>query len=589
MNKETLILKRKEHGFDINFYDYSKLPNHFIYQDKIEIICPIHGPFIQKVHNHIVLGSGCPKCGFIKNNKNRTKTTEEFIQKAQKVHQNPDGTPKYDYSKTNYIKLKNKITVTCPIHGDFEIYPANHLYGTGCQLCREKINSNKFKKLFIQKSQEIHKNLDGTTKYDYSQINYVNNTSKIKIICPIHGEFEQNPSLHLMGYGCSKCKKQEQLETIKKNFIEKAQEIHKNLDGTPKYDYSQINYIDSILKVKIICPIHGEFMQGPANHLQGHGCPTCGNKFNFQKSQLQTDLENWLKQNYNGKIISNYRNLISKEIDIYLYDLKIGIELNGLHWHSDEYKTDDYHISKTKECDSKNVQLIQIFEDEWVNKQNIVKSRLKQILHIQDKSKRIYARNCYIKQVSIEDEKQFLENNHLQGYIPSKLCYGLYWKSTKMNKEYLVGLMSFGDLRKNLGNNSLDYVWELYRFCIIKDFQIIGGASKLFKYFINKFNPKQIISYADRRWSINSDNNLYNQLGFKFDSYTDKNYWYFKEYPNLKRINRFKYRKDILISKYNCSEDITERKFMLEYMGMRQIYDCGNLKYIWVNNNFHSK
>ena len=116
---------------------------------------------------------------------------------------------------------------------------------------------------FIRRSNVIHIN-----KYDYSLVEYIKNNTNIKIICSIHGEFEQSPSSHLMGRGCPYCSK---YKSTFDSFIEKANYIHKN-----KYNYNKVNYINSITKIKIICPEHGEFEQIPSGHLIGKGCPLCG-------------------------------------------------------------------------------------------------------------------------------------------------------------------------------------------------------------------------------------------------------------------------------------------------------------------------
>ena len=118
---------------------------------------------------------------------------------------------------------------------------------------------------FIEKAKQIHGN-----KYDYSKVEYVNNHTKVCIICPEHGEFWQTPNSHLNGNGCSSCKGLKKLTT--KEFIERAKQVHGN-----KYDYSKTIYVNKRTKVCIICPIHGEFYQTPHNHVyQKQGCPECG-------------------------------------------------------------------------------------------------------------------------------------------------------------------------------------------------------------------------------------------------------------------------------------------------------------------------
>ena len=196
---------------------------------------------------------------------NRKITQEEFISRCTEIHKG-----KYDYSKTEYKGFKERICVTCPEHGDFWTTAQVHLSGAMCPKCKfekQKIGLNEF----IRRSIAIHSN-----KYDYSKVEYQNNSTKVCIICPIHGEFWQRPNDHLRGYGCAKCfnkKRRENRSSTREQFIDKSIAIHGN-----KYDYSKVVYVNSKAKVCIICPEHGEFWQSPSKHLCGQGCPACKNQ-----------------------------------------------------------------------------------------------------------------------------------------------------------------------------------------------------------------------------------------------------------------------------------------------------------------------
>lgn len=194
----------------------------------------------------------------------RKLTTEDFIQKARKIHGD-----KYDYTKSIYTKRHEKLIITCPIHGDFVQEAGAHLCGQGCPKCGRLNTINKQKdtlETFINKAKKVHNN-----KYDYSKVNYINSKTPIKIICPVHGEFQQVPIYHTQGSGCPKCA--HSLTTEK--FIQKAKEIHNN-----KYDYSKVVYENTNKQVCIICPEHGEFWQTPHEHLRGHGCQKCARESN---------------------------------------------------------------------------------------------------------------------------------------------------------------------------------------------------------------------------------------------------------------------------------------------------------------------
>jgi len=219
-------------------------------------------------------------------------------------------------------------------------------------------------------------------------------------------------------------------------------------------------------------------------------------------------------------------------------------------------------------CESKGIQLIHIYEDDWLYKQDIIKSMILNKLGCVDN--KIYARKTEIKEITDNKlVKKFLNNNHLQGFVGSKIKIGLFY-----NNE-LVSLMTFGKGRVSMGKKQLcDNEYELLRFCNKLNTNVVGGASKMFKYFLKKYNPIEILSYADRS---HSNGNLYNKIGFEFVSKTTPNYYYIID--GIKQY-RFNYRKDKLI-KQGFDPNKTEREIMLERKIYR-MFDSGNLKYLYI-------
>ena len=251
LTTEEFIKKAKEkHG---DKYDYS-LVEYINGKIKVKIICKEHGIFEQNPASHLS-NIGCSKCnGGVKS------SNDEFINKSNIIHNY-----KFDYSLVEYKDNNTKVKIICPEHGIFHIKPKHHLIGTGgCKICNNsKLNTEEF----IKRSNKLHGN-----KYDYSIVEYKNNKSKVKIICPIHGIFNQLPSNHLK-YGCQKCKYDDSKIMID-DFIINANNIHND-----KYDYSLVEYVNSNIKVKIICPIHGIFEQSTNSHIhQKQGCPKCAGK-----------------------------------------------------------------------------------------------------------------------------------------------------------------------------------------------------------------------------------------------------------------------------------------------------------------------
>ena len=273
-------------------------------------------------------------------------TTNEFIEKAKNVHGD-----KYDYSKVEYKNAITKVCIICPKHGEFWQTPAEHLSGYGCKYCG---GTNKLTiEQFIDKARKIHGD-----KYDYSKVEYINNKTKVCIICPKHGEFWQAPNYHLSGQGCKKCS--DELNGLKKRktkeqFIEEAQKIHGK-----RYDYSKVEYLGNNKKVCIICPEHGEFWQTPYLHLKGNGCSKCSVSL----------LENELIEYFNEKNISyTFRNrslswLNGLELDFYIPKYNTAVECQGIqhfinkHFFEPLEKIQERDNRKLKLCKENGIKLL---------------------------------------------------------------------------------------------------------------------------------------------------------------------------------------------------------------------------------------
>jgi hypothetical protein len=260
-----------------------------------------------------------------------------------------------------------------------------------------------------------------------------------------------------------------------------------------------------------------------------------------------------------------------KELDIYIQSHNLAIEFNGIYWHSEAMgKCRSYHLNKTNECSGKNIQLLHIFENEWDNitKQEIWKSIINTKLNICNS--KIFARKCTINEVDNKTAKQFLLNNHLQGHIPSSINIGLYYENE------LVSLMTFGKSRYNKS-----YQYELIRFCNKINTLVIGGASKIFKYFISNYTPLSLISYADLRYSTGA---IYEKLGFTKLKSSTPNYFYFHKNNKLKLMSRLQFQKHKLQGKLETFDtELSEYQNMLNN-GYDRIWDCGNGVYEYKNN-----
>ena len=654
------IIEQFGDKFDLSKIEYidNRIP--------ITIICPEHGEFRPSPGNLWKSPCGCPSCSKSNRITSHTMTTERFIREAKNKHND-----KYSYEKTIYTGQKNKVIITCPEHGEFKQKPYHHLAGHGCPAC---VGLKPYTtETFIERSRQIHNN-----RYDYSKVKYINNFTKICIICPEHGEFWQVPNSHLSGKGCIKCSPNYKDTT--QSFIEKALKKH----GT-KYDYSKVLYKNSKTRVCIICSEHGEFWQDPDKHIQGHGCPICN------ESHLERDIRLYLKEHNIVYIPQDDLNdLLGKQsVDFYLPDYNLAIECQGKQhfgtggwkktfdalYYSDikkskilkenninlvyyttenkdlvfnhetglynenntyfdlsfldkllnkkdivgeiskeiknhfknleieenkkigntivtlffsqfntginitdvnigtewKYGFERYHrLEQTNECIANGISLIQLFSDEWFQNKELILKKISHILGLNMDKPSVMGRKCKIRGISKSAAFLFLDKNHVQGSVSATVYLGAFY-----NNE-LVAVMTF---RKEGGNK-----WDLNRFASDNDYRCIGIGGKLFKYFIKNFNPVEIKSFADKRWTIKYDNNLYTNLGFQVAEHTKPEYRYVNADtdPNI-RHHKFGFRKERLNAKYGLSIEMTESE-MTKKIGYDRIWDCGLIKYIWLKS-----
>ncbi len=293
-------------------------------------------------------------------------------------------------------------------------------------------------------------------------------------------------------------------------------------------------------------------------------------------SLYEEELKKFIKFIYSGTIIENSRKIINPyELDIYIPEKNIAIEFDGLLWHSEgskNFKNDlkYYHLKKTKLAEEKNINLLHIFENEWLDpiKQDIWKSIISYKLGIV--KQRYYARKLKIKEISNKEATRFFEENHIQGSASAGIKLAL------IDNSEIISCITFGKSRFNK-----NYQYELIRFASKKYSSCVGCAQRLFKYFLRTYQPKSIISYANRRWAF-AKSNVYQKIGFEFLRETEPNYYYFKLDFNPKLFSRNKFQKHKL-KKYKDTKDqfnpsLTESEIMFS-SGYRRIYDCGQLVY----------
>jgi hypothetical protein len=326
-----------------NKYDYSHI-EYINTNTKVSIFCNKHGNFDQTPMSHLS-GRGCPECG-----NNKKVTNDEFIERCSLLYGN-----KYDYSLTKYLSKSKPVKIICPEHGVFESTPQSHFFKkVGCKECKGRVTNTDE---FIKKSTSLHGD-----KYDYSLVEYKNNKSSVKIICPEHGVFEQIANYHLSGCGCKLCGGTN--EKTNECFINICKTIHGDL-----YDYSLVEYKNNRTKVKIICTEHRVYEQVPYSHTGGSGCPSC------YESKGEREVKKYLDDN-NIKYESQKKfndclslKSVNLRFDFYLYEKNICIEYDGeQHFHINEYFGGEDGYKKTKQndnikndyCLENNIKLIRI-------------------------------------------------------------------------------------------------------------------------------------------------------------------------------------------------------------------------------------
>lgn len=339
---------------------------------------------------------------------------------------------------------------------------------------------------------------------------------------------------------------------------------------TFSFDIYKKNFKNSDFEYTFKCLKCGkEFKSKQINGMHS-SCPDCN--FYYKKSFKQ-DVIDFLKSiNPNLNIIVDTEKVITNQtLDIYIPEKHLAIDCDDLAQHSFECfdvtnANKNFHLEKTNKCEKQGIQLIHIFGDEWNQEQEICKSRLANLIGVYDKI--IYARKCEIRELTTKETKEFLNRNHIQGYSFSSVNLALVYE----NK--ILSMMTFCKSRF-----SKKYEWEVLRFCSELNYHVVGAASKIFKYFVKTYKPNNVISYADRRWSIGK---LYRSIGFTQIDISKPAYWYIDK-ENSCRYNRVLFQKHKLEKKLNAYDpNLTEIDNMYKE-GYKQIYDCGNYVFLWEN------
>ncbi len=636
-DKEKFITKSKalygEDAFDYTFVEYVNGYTEVI------LICKKHGKIEITPNKHLEIVGGCPHCSKEQRKKKSPMSNDDYKQLVVKKHGN-----EYDLSKVFYKGMREYVTATCPIHGDFDIIAYDLAHKRGCPTCgiekrvelkrqnpkkciekKEKLTNEKFRK----KGTEI---FNGYYIYTKTDLKNRDEKGRVCIICPEHGEFWQAPSSHLKGHGCSKCghiKGGITQSLTTEQYIEKANIVHNF-----KYIYTDTIYTGCYNDIDIICPIHGKFTQAAYAHLSGHGCRDCATEANsvllmsntedfIKKSKLIHKNDDYSLVNYKGtkipvtiicekghvysqmpnKHLSGHgcpycTNNISnqeKEIVKYLRKFDLDVETNNRKI-----------LSNSKEIDilipSKNI-AIEFDGLYWHNefKKPDRNYHLNKTLECTKKGIRlihIFEDEWIYKREIVESRlNAILGLNLTKIYARKCEVRGLDSKTTKnfLNANHLQGGIN-SSIKYGLYYN--DELVSVMTFC--KPRKNLGQSGKNVEYellrFCNKLNTT-VIGGANKLFThfVKEHNpnvvisyadrrwntgQVYENMGFDFTHFSEPNYFYIID---RQRYNRFNFRKDILV-KQGFDKNKSEHEIMLE-RGIYRIYDCGCLCYKWINKN----
>jgi len=362
-------------------YDYSKV-NYKNWDEKVEIICPLHDIFHQRAGDHIK-GKGCRLCGFLKISKAKRWNTEKWIAKAQSVHGDL-----YDYSLANYQGSWELVDIICSVHGLFPQKAAVHsTMGSGCPKCG-RIKMAESLSYTTEEAIRMAKDIHGTEKYDYSEFVYYprknEKQKKSTIICKKHESFLQTAKDHISGKGCTKCKIEKIKEILtwsNKQYIAKARKIHKNL-----YDYNNLDYRGMKEKVSITCSIHGLFWQSAEGHLDGNGCQRC----RHSKGELAV-AEFLESQDIEFEVEKRFKDCKRKyrlPFDFYMPSIPALIEFDG------EQHFKPARWTKDKSRALQRLQYVQendVIKNDWAKTNNIPLFRIRYDEDINEALEKIYS------------------------------------------------------------------------------------------------------------------------------------------------------------------------------------------------------
>lgn len=499
----------------------------------------------------------------------------------------PDMLARYDFSRATYHGALERMTgIHCPAHGEFSQYPAQlRRNGSGCPACGDLVRRAKRRSSaddVIARASEVHGGF-----YTYANVVYVNNTTKIAVTCPHHGDFQIAPNNHLSGRGCPVCgaakrgHRKDVGDAARKTadtklashaaaFVEAARAVHGDV-----YDYGAVEYAGRKTPVAIVCRKHGTFYQAPGHHLsRAQGCPECSH----HRSKGEAAIAKFMA--IFGPLRERDRGTIApKELDVYAPWAGVAVEYCGEYWHAassieEERKTRTRHLDKYKACEAAGIRLLTVYESEWLARPAAIKRLLRNAL---GKARgRLMARKCDLRRVGSAEAASFFDSYHPQGGNGYGEHYGLYWRGK------LVACMRFTFGGNDRGVHA-DRVWTLSRYAT--RVAVTGGASRLFSAFVTERRPDTVKSFSDNRYFSGG---MYAQLGFVMEEESDPDYQVY--HPKTGLLPKTAWQRKKIPARirdvgsretFDPAADPRSEREVTYALGAQRLFDCGKKRWVW--------
>lgn len=517
--------------------------------------------FTRTLSEYIPGGGKCKRCSR-KHIYNNHRTSIHEVERL--VNERGSKTGSVFISAKGYTDSKKSlIQVKCGKCGSRFERPLSSIKRSPCLLCRKcsgKNGQNSKRHTYVDVQNHIESHGNTLLSKEYKGLN-----SSLEIKCKCGKPFERTYETYLRQkahycQGCSNGSRRNKqfrrlsLDDIKRYLIKQG---CSHVSG---------DYVNVYSKIVVRCRCNKEFVTSYVRMYSSKhkSCPACSS----QGSTVEEEIKEYLTSIKVHKICEKTKEIIPpKELDIYLPEYNVGIEVNGLYWHGESHggKSKDYHLNKTEKCESLGIRLIHVTDQEWFTNADKIKSLLRSALGIAIES--IPARKCSITHIDDSSLRSFLQKHHLQNYVTSSINYGLYYAGV------LVSVMSFS---KSRFDKNAQY--ELLRYCTLPGYRIIGGAAKLFSHFTRNHSPLSVVTYSDRS---KFSGEVYEKLGFIKTHNSPPGYMYYE----LRRINKVysrekfqKHKLKNLLPKYDINLSEWEN---MKANGYDRYWNCGNGVYLW--------